>query len=305
MIVLWGLASDGPLASVRDALARSRAPSVFLDQRELAKATLSLTLDGSVRGTIESPGASVDLASVTAAYIRPYDVRQVLSASGTDDDPTCVHRALELEDALGSWSEATPGLVVNRPSAMASNNSKPLQLAMIRAVGFDVPDTLVTTDATAALQFWERHGAVIYKSVSGVRSIVRKLGPEHRGRMKDVSHCPTQLQEYVAGTDFRVHVVGDEVYACEIESTADDYRYPERQRASVTFRASSVPGPIAELCRRVTASLNLVVSGVDLRRTPGGRWVAFEVNPSPGFTVYEEATGHPIAASIASLMAGA
>jgi hypothetical protein len=36
-----------------------------------------------------------------------------------------------------------------------------------RQLGFDVPDTLVTTDPLAALEFWEQHEAVIYKSVSG------------------------------------------------------------------------------------------------------------------------------------------
>ena len=45
------------------------------------------------------------------------------------------------------------------------------------------------------------------------------------------------------------------------------------------------------------------LAGIDLRLTDDGRWFCFEVNPSPGFTYYEQATGQPIARSIARLLA--
>ena len=58
---------------------------------------------------------------------------------------------------------------------MASNNSKPYQALLIQALGFAVPETLVTTDPDAVLAFWQRHGTVVYKSNSGIRSIVSRL----------------------------------------------------------------------------------------------------------------------------------
>jgi hypothetical protein len=54
---------------------------------------------------------------------------------------------------------------------------------------------------------------------------------------------------------------------------------------------------------RLTAKLGLVVAGISLRRTPEGRWFCCEVNPSPGFTVYQQATGRRIAEAIADLLA--
>ena len=48
--------------------------------------------------------------------------------------------------------------------------------------------------------------------------------------------------------------------------------------------------------------MGLFVAGIDLRRTPSGEWCCFEVNPSPAFTFYQESTGQPIAAAIASLL---
>ena len=51
--------------------------------------------------------------------------------------------------------------------------------------------------------------------------------------------------------------------------------------------------------------MELSVAGIDLRKTPEGEWVCFEVNTSPAFTYYEEATHQPIARAIARLLAEA
>jgi D-alanine-D-alanine ligase-like ATP-grasp enzyme len=49
----------------------------------------------------------------------------------------------------------------------------------------------------------------------------------------------------------------------------------------------------------------LLVAGIDLRRTPAGEWYCFEVNPSPAFTFYQDASRPPIAEAIARLLASA
>jgi hypothetical protein len=103
------------------------------------------------------------------AYIRPYEVAW--------EDGAARRRTVVLEHAITCWSMITPGLVVNRPQAMVANNCKPCQMEQIRALGFRVPETLLTTDPEAARDFWEDHGAMIYKSVSGTRSIVSRLKP--------------------------------------------------------------------------------------------------------------------------------
>jgi hypothetical protein len=195
----------------------------------------------------------------------------------------------------------TFALVVNRFQATASNNSKPYQLQKIRAAGFDVPETLLTTDPGAVQAFWERHGEVIYKSISGTRSRVARLRPEQRERLANVAFCPTQFQRYIPGTDVRVHVVGAEIFASEIVSEVDDYRYPGRH--AVDIQARRLPREVEERCRLLARALRLPVAGIDLRRTPEADWYCFEVNPSPAFTFYERMTGQPIARAVANLLA--
>jgi len=209
---------------------------------------------------------------------------------------------MDIDDALLSWSELTSALVVNRPSAMASNNSKPYQGAIIQAMGFAIPDTLITTDPKAAREFWMRHGMVIYKSISGIRSIVSRLSTEQAERLEHVRWCPTQFQQYIPGNDYRVHVVGEEIFACEILSTADDYRYATKQGSSVEIRSYTLPKDVADRCVALALALGMSVVGVDLRCTPDGRWYCFEVNPSPAFTYYQDATDLPIDEAIARLL---
>ena len=245
----------------------------------------------------------LDLEKVTAAYVRPYDPLGVPAVANAGQQSAEGRHAVAVYEALRLWSEMTSALVVNRLSAMASNGSKPYQLELIRAAGFAVPETLVTTDPKAAAEFCDRLGDVVYKSVSGVRSIVSRVTPKKRAQLDAVAACPTQFQEYVSGVDYRVHVVGDDVYVCELVSEADDYRYGERQGAGVTRRQVDLPVECVDRCRALAASLDLPVAGIDLRRTPAGEWFCFEVNPSPAFSWFD-APDCRIAKRVAALLAG-
>jgi glutathione synthase/RimK-type ligase-like ATP-grasp enzyme len=291
MIVLWGLERETPLARVGAALTRFGADIAILDQRDLPRTRVRLGA-----GRVDTPRGPIDLRRVSAMYARPFAADQLVRSA----DDVALHHAQRVEQALWTWAELTPAVVVNRASAMAPNQSKPFQSLSIRRAGFRVPATMVTTSPAAARAFWRRHGEVIYKSLSGVRSRVTRLRADHVQRLNSVVWCPTQFQEYVPGREHRVHVVGERIFACEIISDADDYRYAD---TSVELRACELPVDVADRCRRLTAEQKLLVAGIDLRRTPGGEWYCFEVNPSPGYPFYEDASG-PISEAIARLLMG-
>src|SRR5262249_6162488 len=156
--------------------------------------------------------------------------------------------------------------ILNRPRAMAANGSKPYQLAQIEAAGVRVPQTLLTTSPEAVVGVWGRHQRILYKSISGTRSIVSRLTPERAPDPENVRWCPTQFQAHVSGTDVRVHVVGSEVFACEVRSDADDYRYAARQGATCDLSTISLPQQVADRCRKLAATVELPLAGLDLRR---------------------------------------
>ena len=304
MIAVWGPPADETTLSVLDALLRRDAPVAFIDQGEVLRHTGRLEVvrgaAGYVAGWLDLPSGTYDLGVFASAYIRPHDsLAAPRVASAGPRSPEANH-ARKIEDLLMRWAQITPALVVNRPSAMATNNSKPYQALSARAVGFEVPATLLTTDPDAAARFAAEHGEVIYKSIGGIRSIVTRLRADDRQRLDDVRWCPTQFQAWVAGTDVRVHVVGDRVFACEIESDADDYRYGES-----TSRLCDLPAEQAARCVELSARLGLEVAGIDLRRTPDGAWYCFEANPSPAFACFGDEIKSAVAAAIADRLIGA
>jgi glutathione synthase/RimK-type ligase-like ATP-grasp enzyme len=305
MILLWGLPGDTPIAQVHCALKQLDQPVIFFDQRELLASELELRIANEIDGTLRIGRQAFELSDIDAVYMRLYGNDQLPALRDLDRNSASLVHANAVVEALTSWTELAPILVVNRSSAMASNGSKPYQMRLIHEHGFEIPDTVITTDPAVAQEFWEKHGIVIYKSISGVRSIVAKLTPQHAQRLALVRWCPTQFQQFIPGNDYRVHVVGDEVFTVEITSTADDYRYARRLGTTAELRPYVLPVEIAERCRSMTFSLGLEVAGIDLRRHPDGRWYCFEVNPSPAFSYYQDATGQPIDMAIAQLLISA
>jgi glutathione synthase/RimK-type ligase-like ATP-grasp enzyme len=323
MILLWGVRSDDPISAVYSALRslgyyddnNSDKTLFFFDQQDdLLNANIELFVDSKVEGKIEIENGNknvykqIDLANVTSAYLRPYDWRHLPEIENTNNNSEHWQHASFVEDTTLLWSELTSAFVINRPSPSTSNSSKPYQAMQIQsstAAGFDIPDTLITTDPEAAIEFWKYHGTVIYKSISGVRSIVSRLTSEDlKDRINDISWCPTQFQEYVHGNDYRVHVVGEEdVFACKIITKADDYRYAKRHGLDTKIVSCSIPSNVRERCISLAKNMGLVVAGIDLRYNPDSdRWYCFEVNPSPAFTYYQDSTGQQIDKAIAQLL---
>ena len=99
-------------------------------------------------------------------------------------------------------------------------------------------------------------------------------------------------------------MIDREVFATEIISDATDYRYAARDGRPAELRAINLEEAVAAPCVALAADLGLPFAGIDLRRTPEGEWVCFEVNPSPGFSFYESQTGQPIARAVARYLAG-
>lgn len=303
MILLWGSPLDEPVAAVRGALDALNAPYTLLDPRRVLETEIELHVGATLEGTLRADAASepLPLASVSAVYVRPADPGRVPAVERAGQDSAEHRHAIAVYEALRVFTELTDATVVSRMSAMASNSSKPLQAQLIEAQGFAVPETLLTTDPDAARAFYERHRDVVYKSVSGVRSIVASLGPEGLARLADVASCPTQFQRRVVGVDHRVHVIGEHVFATRVDSAAIDYRYAGRSgHGRPQLSAVSLSKTDADRCRALARALELPVAGIDLRLTPEGTFVCFEVNPSPAFTFYEQ--NGEMAAKLAGLL---
>jgi RimK-like ATP-grasp domain len=299
VILLWGTRRDAPLAAVLAALEHRKAEVALVDQDAAEPVEVCLQVDARVSGTLRLDGRLIDLDAITAAYLRPTGP----SPRRTPGDGDGWAARAALERVLLTWADLTAAaLVVNRPAAMAANSSKPYQAQLIRSLGWHTPRTLITTDP-ARLRAHATRRRLVYKSISAQRSIVAQLDPDDTARLEDVAGALTQFQEHIAGADVRVHVVGDAVFATEIACSADDYRYAHRFGEQACLRPIALPHDVERRCRSTAHAMGLHVAGIDLRRTARDEWVCFEVNPSPGFTYYEDDTEQPIAHTIATQLA--
>ena len=288
MILVWGPPGDPPVERVIAALENRSADFVHLDDSDLRALQYDVRLTARPSGWIELARRRVPLDALRGMYLRPRDPTHGAAAAASS--------------ALLAVAASLPAAVVNRPAAGASNLSKPFQLCLIAAAGFDVPETLVTTDPAAARRFLEAHGRLVYKSTSGVRSIVATLDGDQANRLDAVRTGPVQLQRWIDGLDVRVHVVGNQWFATAVDSEADDYRYAVRQGTEVAMASYEIGKALGDRLVALTRQMGLLVSGVDLRITREGTWYCLEVNPSPGFTFFQDGAGQPIAEAIADLL---
>ena len=289
------------MARLSDALQHAGAHFQFVNTGEINGVRLNLE-PGPQHwlGHLTLQGQSIPLQDIAAIYTRPLFFQpSAVNATVSQHDQATHQQLVE-------WFDIAPGLVVNRPATMQANSSKPFQIQLIGKAGFLVPPTLVSSDADEVNEFWRRHGRVIFKSISGIRSIVTELDAAWVARLDRLAYLPTQFQAWVPGVDIRVHVVGRETFAAEINSHATDYRYAQRNSGTpAQIHATVLPLEIAAKCIALAESMALPLAGIDLRRRLDGEYVCFEVNPMPAYSYFEAESGLPIAAALAQLLMAA
>lgn len=258
--------------------------------------------DSRPSGYIAGPDWQLDLDEITGVYTRYLGPEGRVPPSDTAPEVVLAMYA-EYDTGLMALLEDLPCAVVNRLGGGMSNHSKAYQALLVRQTSLLTPPTLVTNDPEAAHRFYEEcQGDVIYKSLSGVRSIVRRMGGEHLARLPLLRHGPAQFQAFIPGENVRVHTVGDQVFATRVRSDAVDYRYASREERTVEMEPTILPPAVTAACLRLARQLDLLLTGIDLKETPDGDYYCFEINPSPGFLYYERGSGQPISAALASLL---
>ncbi len=102
------------------------------------------------------------------------------------------------------------------------------------------------------------------------------------------------FQEYLpAEAEYRVLVIGGRSVGAMLKrQTSDDFR--RNIAVGAVGEAATLPRPLSRLCEKAARTLGYEFAGVDLAVT-GGRPCIFEVNRSPGFQGFEQATGLNVA----------
>ncbi|MFD4852633.1 ATP-grasp domain-containing protein [Bacillus toyonensis] len=178
------------------------------------------------------------------------------------------------------------GVVINRPSRLSLNISKPLQMTAIvssRSPVINAIPTLLTNLWTEMIK--RKANETIVKSISGVRSEVVDLTNQRLQHKRDSLDCPVQLQPKLQGINIRAHVCGEVVYAVRIHGDAVDYRYGEE----MSMERIELPQAIASWCIQSAKREGLEFAGIDLLyQEMNDYYWCFEINPTPGYSYFEQ-----------------
>lgn len=194
--------------------------------------------------------------------------------------------------------------VLPSPDAIRTNRRKPLQLERFRAAGLPTPETLVTTEPTAAEQFCERHGRVVYKPVGGgAPPAVVTSDDLDEERLAKLRAAPVQFQSFVPGDDLRVYVLdGSVIGGMRYESERFSFKLDQAAGDDVTVTPVDVGDDLAETTRRAADTLNVRFGAVDLRQPSDGTHTLLELNQAPAFAGADETAELGVADALAELL---
>jgi glutathione synthase/RimK-type ligase-like ATP-grasp enzyme len=299
--LVCGLPHDEPVAMLINALNERGVDFRVLNPEALSdqiKIRWQLTEAG-LQGQLMVHDEIINIRTITSVYQRWVNVEDVF---GED------HSALELEKArsvlraMSDLFDILPVRIVNRRRPMMSNNSKPYQSLLIHQAGFDIPETLITNEPGELAAFINLHKDIIYKSTGSTRSVVARYNDKDIDRVRNLTFLPTQFQQFIDGFNLRVHVIGRRAFATKILSRATDYRYASRDGEPVDFIPFELNVELNKRCIRLARIFGLDFAGIDLM-VGQGKVYCLEVNPSPGYSYYQNATDQPISYALADYLA--
>jgi glutathione synthase/RimK-type ligase-like ATP-grasp enzyme len=225
---------------------------------------------------------------------------------------------MECSHVFGALWECSAALWVSQPSSIRRASLKLLQLDLARALGFTVPDFVLTNDVDVARNFLSscRQGAVV-KALADPAILddgragaiyTHLLSPQDVEMIDAVRFGPTFLQAFVPKRlDVRVTVVGDRVFAVGIESTALDEGRIDFRRAEIfdlPHRMIDLPEGVSAACRDLVSRRGLAFGAIDLLPSEAGEYVFLEINPNGQWYWIEQVTGAPLTAALCDLLTG-
>lgn len=194
-------------------------------------------------------------------------------------------------------------LWINHPVSTYKAEHKAVQLALARSVGFDLPRTVITNDASGIAKAAKGDSRVAVKGLDTV--LVWENGQETFGYTTLIdtksageaylSSAPLIAQEALENKlDLRVTVVGKQAFCASVTRGGDRIEGDWRLNKDGTkFQPFDLPDDVTRKCRRLTELLGLTFGAIDLA-LQDGVYYFLEVNPTGEWGWLVDQAGLPI-----------
>lgn len=268
---------------------------------------------GTLRGLVHDRDRSWSLAEITAVWNRRPEPPRV-SAAITEPTQRAYAELQSRAVLEGLWWLLDCRWLPARPLIDKRGNNKLVNLARAVGLGFTVAETLMTNRPDAFVEFYERSRGILVAKGFAYTHLERHAEPyayqvyTNPVRRRDLAnvdairYAPSIFQRYVnKRVELRVTVVGERVFAAEVDSQASrstrhDCRHYDDN--FVRYRVHPLPADIAARCVRLVRSLELSYGAIDLIVTPEGEYVFLELNANGQWAGIEQRTGLAIADAI-------
>ncbi len=191
--------------------------------------------------------------------------------------------------------------------------NKPFQLSLAKAIGFKIPNSIITNDFLEGLNFFkENNSNCIIKPIksglieneSGNQVIFTSKLSNFPDENDKIESCPIYIQEHIKKlADIRVIVVGKMIFSTLIDSQANENTTVDWRKGNqkLTHTKIKLPKDISQLCKKLLIELNLSFGAIDLVKDIDGNYIFLEINPNGQWAWIELRTGYEISREIVKL----
>lgn len=193
---------------------------------------------------------------------------------------------------------------INDPWHMFMAENKPYQIRLACQTGFQMPDTLITSDPEMVRDFYKtHHGNVVVKNLatSPIADHIiatNMVTDQAMGNIESVRLAPSIFQERIKKAyELRITVVGKKIFASKIysqedEATALDWRVkPKINDFVVKMERTILPLVIEDQIHVFMHLAGLQFGCIDMIVTPDGQYIFLEINPNGQWFFVQLKTG--------------
>lgn len=195
------------------------------------------------------------------------------------------------------------------PKNVYNAENKLLQLKEAKSIGFELPNTLITTTKRKITQFYsENNDKIIIKpfwnskiQIDGktkllFTNLVSKSDIEN---IESIEITPVIFQEYIdKKKEFRVTIVDKEIFVASVDSQSCTKTKIDWRRDNLTFIKDGLPIDVENKCFELVNNLGLKFGAIDLIQDKNDNFIFLEINPNGQWVWIETDTNLQISKSI-------
>lgn len=303
MILIIGSEEEYHSKHVFDALKKDGEDVEYWDTRNfpITDKINWYTTQGVNNGNITLNGNKISFSDIKSVYWRwryNFDICKVLNIKAGEYTSNILN--YELNATLESLYYSLKCNWVNSIEAINMHKTKAHQLFLLAQNGFRVPKTLISNDSDEIVKFAEENNYdLIYKPVQGgCHTKILSKDDLCQKNINSFKAGAVQFQEKLDGTDIRVYIVGDSIFAAEIQTTSIDFRADNEAK----IVPICLPENIVKQCFKIKDLFKLKFTGIDIKTKSNGEFVFIEANPSPMFIGFEKQAGYNITEALCNLL---